>query len=47
MNKQKIGLLLMILAAFGLGISVILMRIMTQSMEMPAYQIGIWRFVIS
>jgi len=47
MNKQKIGLLLMILAAFGLGISVILMRIMTQSMAMPPYQIGIWRFVLS
>jgi drug/metabolite transporter (DMT)-like permease len=47
MNKQKIRLFLMILAAFGLGISVILMRIMTQSMAMPPYQIGIWRFVLS
>jgi len=47
MNERKLGLLLMILAAFGLGLSVILMRIMTQSMAMPTYQIGIWRFLIS
>jgi len=41
------GFIWMILAAIGFAISVILMRIMTQTMSMPTYQIGIWRFIIA
>ena len=47
MRKQKLGFIWMILAAIGFAISVILMRIMTQTMSIPTYQIGIWRFLIA
>ena len=45
MKKEQIGFALMLLAAFGFAIAVILMRVMTQSMAMPTYQIGIWRYI--
>jgi drug/metabolite transporter (DMT)-like permease len=41
------GSIFMLLAALGFSLSVILMRVMTQSMSMPIYQIGIWRFLIA
>lgn len=47
MKKQRLGFILMLLAASGFGFAVILMRMMTQSMSLPTYQIGIWRFVIA
>lgn len=47
MKKQRLGFMLMLLAALGFGFAVILMRMMTQSMSLPTYQIGIWRFVIA
>ena len=47
MKKEQLGFILMLLAALGFAIAVILMRIMTQSMTMPTYQIGIWRFTIT
>lgn len=47
MSKQKLGFIWMILAAIGFAISVIMMRIMTQTMSMPIHQIGIWRFLIA
>lgn len=47
MKKEQIGFALMLLAAFGFAIAVILMRVMTQTMAMPTYQIGIWRYIIA
>lgn len=47
MKKEQLGFILMILAASGFAISVILMRVMTQSMAMPTHQIGIWRYTIA
>jgi len=47
MKKQRLGFILMLLAASGFAFAVILMRMMTQSMSLPTYQIGIWRFVIA
>lgn len=47
MKKAQLGFLLMLLAALGFAIAVILMRVMTQSMAMPTHEIGIWRYVIA
>jgi len=47
MKKGQLGFILMLLAAMGFAVAVILMRVMTQSMAMPTHQIGIWRYIIA
>jgi drug/metabolite transporter (DMT)-like permease len=47
MKKGQLGFILMLLAALGFAIAVILMRVMTQTMAMPTHEIGIWRYIIA
>lgn len=47
MKKGQLGFILMLLAALGFAIAVILMRMMTQSMAMPTHEIGIWRYLFA
>jgi drug/metabolite transporter (DMT)-like permease len=47
MKKGQLGFILMLLAAMGFAVAVILMRVMTQSMAMLTHQIGIWRYIIA
>ena len=47
MKKGQLGFILMLIAALGFAIAVILMRVMTQTMAMPTHEIGIWRYIIA
>ena len=46
-NEKHIGLIAMLVAAFGLGIAVILMKVIPVYTQMPPQHVAIWRFVIA
>lgn len=47
MNKRLLGLIAMMIAALGLAIAVILMKVLPEFTQMPPQHVAIWRFTIA
>jgi drug/metabolite transporter (DMT)-like permease len=46
-KKSRLGLIAMVMAAFGLAIAVILMKVIPEYTRMPPQHVAIWRFTIA
>ena len=46
MNKKQIGVIAMLIAAFGLAFAVLLMKIIPMATNLQPQDVAIWRFTI-